>query len=181
MALTACVGLWLTVQCGLGLMLIGGVGGLIGWAYSAPPLRLNSRGLGEPCIALGFGLIAVGTDYVQRHAVSLAPVALVSSFALLSTAILFINQFPDRKADAATSKHTLVVRLGAKTAAWLYLPLVLVAYALAPTSLALLPLPLSLFAARDLGRFAETPANLRLAIIATIIAALAEGVLSIVV
>ena len=48
---------------------------LLGWAYSAPPLSLNSRGLGELSVALGFGiLIPLGADYVQRGAFALASV-----------------------------------------------------------------------------------------------------------
>src|SRR3970040_263437 len=75
------------------------------WAYSAPPLKLNSRGLGEACVAMGFGLIAVGADYVQRAEFSLFPVVAVLPYALLVTNLLYINQFPELKADAATGKR----------------------------------------------------------------------------
>ena len=39
-------GLWLIFERGPGLFWIGLVGLLVGWAYSAPPLRLNGRWLG---------------------------------------------------------------------------------------------------------------------------------------
>lgn len=39
-----------------------------------PPLRLNSRGLGELCgVAAGFLAITVGTDFVQRKGFAAAP------------------------------------------------------------------------------------------------------------
>lgn len=50
-------GLWLMQASGPGLFWIGLAGLFIGWAYSAPPLKLNSRGLGEVCVVAGFLLI----------------------------------------------------------------------------------------------------------------------------
>jgi 1,4-dihydroxy-2-naphthoate octaprenyltransferase len=47
-------GIWLIQHAGLGLFWIGLAGLFIGWAYSAPPFKLNSRGLGELCVMLGF-------------------------------------------------------------------------------------------------------------------------------
>lgn len=104
-------GLWLSWQVGLGLLLIGAIGVLIGWAYSAEPLHLNSRGLGELCVLIGFIGIVVGADYVQRRTFSLQPLMLGLPYALLVTNLLYINQFPDRKADAIAGKRHLVVRM----------------------------------------------------------------------
>src|SRR5436190_16150608 len=114
LAATIAAGLWLTAVAGIGLLWIGLAGCFIGWAYSGTPLKLNGRGFGEPCVALGFGLIAVGTDYVQRKAFAPLPVTAVTSYALLVMNILYINQFPDLKADQAAGKHHWVVRLGTR-------------------------------------------------------------------
>ncbi|HEY9268232.1 MAG TPA: prenyltransferase [Methylotenera sp.] len=113
-------GLWLAFQLSYGLLLLGIVGMLIGWAYSASPLRLNSRGLGEICVLLGFLGIVIGTDFVQRRSFSLEPLIVGMPYALLVTNLLYINQFPDRKADASAGKHNLVVRLPLNLAIWLY-------------------------------------------------------------
>ena len=59
-------GLWLMVRVARLSFWYGLAGLLIGWAYSAPPLKLNSRGLGELCVCAGFVLIVAGTDLVQR-------------------------------------------------------------------------------------------------------------------
>ena len=181
-------GLWLTSISGQGLIWIGVAGLFIGWAYSAPPLRLNSRGFGEPCVWTGFALIAVGADFVQRHAFSAAPVIAVTGYALLVTDILYINQFPDRKADEAAGKHHWVVRLGVEHARWGYAVIAAAAYlwvaaavlagALPWLSLvALLPAAWSAHAARELVRFAARPQQLAPAIQQTIAAACLHGVL----
>ena len=54
LALVIPAGLWLSWHTGPGLLAIGAGGLLAGWAYSAPPLRLMSRGLGELAIAAGW-------------------------------------------------------------------------------------------------------------------------------
>lgn len=110
------------------LWTIGALGLLLTWAYSAPPLRLSGRGVGEFVIAAAWLLVVVGTDVVQRGAWSFAPVAAGLPIALLVAAILHANEFPDRTADKAAGKGTIVVRLGPRGAAWAYLTLVLAAY-----------------------------------------------------
>lgn len=110
-------GLGLIQLRGEGLFWIGLIGLLTGWAYSAPPLKLNSRGLGEVCVMLGFLLIVVGADFVQRGALALAPWQIGLPYALLVTNILYINQFPDRAADLHAGKLHWVARLNPHTAA----------------------------------------------------------------
>jgi 1,4-dihydroxy-2-naphthoate octaprenyltransferase len=51
------LGVGLAWVSGMGLLWIGLAGLLLGWGYSASPLRLNSRGLGEPAVAIGFGIL----------------------------------------------------------------------------------------------------------------------------
>jgi 1,4-dihydroxy-2-naphthoate octaprenyltransferase len=47
---------------------------------------------------------------------------------LLTTAILWINQFPDLEADATTGKNNMVVVLGRKRARWGYFLLIVAAF-----------------------------------------------------
>jgi 1,4-dihydroxy-2-naphthoate octaprenyltransferase len=179
-------GLWLARQSGPGLVWIGLAGIAVGWAYSAPPAKLMSRGLGELAVALGWLIVVLGADYVQRGALSLTPLAAGVSYGLHVANLLFINQFPDVKADGAAGKRNLVVRLGTDGARWLY-PAILAAACLwlagavlagALPALALAALASAfpgMAAARLLARNARRPEALDPAIRATIGAALLHG------
>jgi 1,4-dihydroxy-2-naphthoate octaprenyltransferase len=175
-------GLWLLSVAGEGLFWIGLVGLAIGWAYSAPPLQLNSRGVGELCVATGFLLVVAGADYAQRGAFAPLPWLAGMPYALLVANILYINQFPDREADRASGKLHWVARLQPETAAWGYgLILLLAGLALAVGIFrGLLPLAAmgalvvwipALQAWRQLRLFAATPERLAPAIKQTLLAA----------
>jgi 1,4-dihydroxy-2-naphthoate octaprenyltransferase len=109
---------------------IGVIGLFLGYFYTGSPLRLVSRrGLGEFAIFFAFGpLLTLGTGY----AISNETITLFSSdfnillslgipFGLLTTNILFINQFPDAESDSKTGKNHLVVTFGKKASRWGYL------------------------------------------------------------
>lgn len=175
-------GLWLIETRGGGLFWIGLAGLIIGWSYSAPPLKLNSRGLGEICVAAGFLLIVAGADFVQRGALSAKPWLLGLPYALLVTNILYINQFPDRAADIQAGKRHWVARLEPAAAArgyWLILGLaaaLLVGLVLedalpAPALLSLLAVLPALKAGRILSAHAHEPPKLLPALRMTIAAA----------
>lgn len=181
-------GLWLAWRCGTGLLFIGAAGMFIGLGYSAAPLKLNARGLGEACVLTGFLGVVVGADFVQRQTFSLQPLLIGLPYALLATNLLYINQFPDRRADAAAGKRHWVVRLPLARAALVYPALAALALlwlaALAasgalplPALLAALPLALSFRAGSILRRHAGVPSRLRPAIRLTVAAMLAHGIL----
>lgn len=179
-------GLALTLTSGPLLVPIGLAGLLLGWAYSAPPLRLAGRGLGEVVITAAWLLVIVGTHYVQLGRLSPVPAFVGLPYALLVAAILYVNQFPDARADAAAGKRTLVVRLGAARAAH-GLPLLglcaagwhlgLMAAGAIPfaTGAALLPLLALVPASAQLKRHASDPARLRPAITGTLAATVGYG------
>ena len=184
----AIAGVWLMLRTDLQLIYIGLAGLIIGWAYSAPPLRLNSRGYGELGIVAGFLLIIVGPDVVQRSAFSAAPFVVGLSYALLAANLLYINQFPDRTADIAAGKLHWVARLEVVQARWGYALIVALAYGCLLFNVAmgwlpalalfvLLAFPLSVQAARLLLRHAAHPQRLGDAIKLTIGAMLAHGAL----
>ena len=181
-------GIWLAANSAPALLLIGLAGLFVGWAYSAPPLKLMSRGVGELAIVAGWLLVCVGTDFVQRGGFVALPVLVGLPFALHVANILYINQFPDLKADAGAGKRTIVVRLGAETAKWGYPLIVLLAHGWlvamvigghlpAMALIATFTLPLSLLATRSLMRDASRPAQLVPAIKQTILAANLHGLL----
>jgi 1,4-dihydroxy-2-naphthoate octaprenyltransferase len=181
-------GLWLTAVSGPGLIGIGLAGLLTGWAYSAPPFKLQSRGLGEYGITAAWLLIVVGSDFVQRHEFSFTPIAAGLGFALLVANVLYINQFPDVKADAQAGKRTLVVRLGVQRARWGYAFIALLCYGWVSAMIllghlpvvaliSLLPAIASFKAAQNLARHAAQPMQLVPGIKLTILAASLHGLL----
>jgi 1,4-dihydroxy-2-naphthoate octaprenyltransferase len=163
------VGLYLASVAGWGLLWLGIAGVLISYFYTAPPLRLVHRGLGELATALGFGPIMVlGAYYVQTGHYALQPLVLSVPVALLVMLILYANEIPDRVADARAGKRTLVVRLSPRVvirgysvaAATAYLALVVgvVAGLLPwPTLVALLTIPLAVRTKRGLEQNYDDP------------------------
>lgn len=108
---------------------------VLSWAYSAPPLRLHSSGLGELTVALvvtalvpfcGFYLQAPDLVGVRVLLLAVAPLC------CLQFAMLLAIEFPDAAGDRAVGKRTLVVRLGAERATRLYVLTVAAAYGSLP-------------------------------------------------
>ena len=126
------LGLLLTYISGPGVLLFGLVGVFSAYFYTAPPLRLAARrGLGELFVGLNFGPLAVaGTVYALTGQVGLVEFLVGLPIGLLTTAILWINQFPDEDSDRAAGKYNLVVVLGGQQARWGYLALLAVAFGL---------------------------------------------------
>ena len=116
-------GIYLINESGPGLIIIGLFGLFVGWAYSASPLALQSRGIGEIAIMVAWTLVVVGSDYVQRGKFSLTAFLAGFAYSILVANVLFINQIPDRIADASTGKRTLIVRFGAGISPWVSLSL----------------------------------------------------------
>lgn len=107
------LGLYLALKVSALLFLIGGAGLLSGIFYSAPPLFLAGRGLGELVVGLDFGLLTVlGSFVVQRGGLTAGPVFASLPLSFLISALLYMNEFPDVEADRACGKLNLVVRLG---------------------------------------------------------------------
>lgn len=184
----AIAGLWLMSRSAPQLLYIGLAGLFIGWAYSAPPFRLNSRGLGELSVTAGILCISVGADFVQRKGFAATPFIAGLSYALLASNLLYINQFPDRTADIAAGKLHWVARLPVQQARWGYALIVALAYVWLSLCVALgwlprlalvafLALPLSINAARQLLRHAAQPQQLGDAIKFTIGGLIAHGTL----
>ena len=110
-------------------VIIAMIGIFIGYFYTAKPIKLSSLyGLGELSLFLAFGpLLTLGTGF----AISSDTIILYSQefynliligvpLGLLTTNILFINQYPDYTSDKKVGKNNLVVLLGKRTSKWIY-------------------------------------------------------------
>jgi 1,4-dihydroxy-2-naphthoate octaprenyltransferase len=89
-------------------------GNLLSWYYTAPPLRLAYRGLGElaTMIAVGFLMPAIG-DFSQ-FGVAFSPLFLLCLVPLLLYSLSFIVnvEVPDMEGDLASGKMNFVARKG---------------------------------------------------------------------
>jgi 1,4-dihydroxy-2-naphthoate polyprenyltransferase len=134
-AVAAVLGLWLNAEMNrvrpgdtvLWLGLAGLAGGLF---YSAGPLRLSYRGVGEVVVFALFGPLSVtGSYFCQTGHLSWLPILASVPAGLLVLAILLVNEVLDVDWDARAHKRTLVVRLGRRRGYAFYLTVYIGAYA----------------------------------------------------
>jgi 1,4-dihydroxy-2-naphthoate octaprenyltransferase len=128
----AAIGLLLVAVTGSMLLLWIGIAGIfVGVAYTAPPLKLVYRGLGEFAVAIGFGpIMLLGAYVVQTGQLALEPVLLSFVPGILIALILFVNEIPDRRSDAEAGKRTLPTRFAPQTIQTAYLVAAIGAFAL---------------------------------------------------
>ena len=153
--------------------MIGVAGFIISLGYTAPPLRLVYRGLGEVAVAVGFGPLMLLGAYVVQSSGALAWEPFVASLpiALLVALILYVNEIPDRRGDAHAGKRTLPVRFSRETVVRGYDVAAAAAYAIVvggvlagllpvPALLVLLTIPLALRVHRGLTPNYDNPYGL---------------------
>jgi 1,4-dihydroxy-2-naphthoate polyprenyltransferase len=121
-AAAAAAGLWIVAARDTRVLGLGVAGIALAFFYHASPLRLAYRGLGELAVAFAYGpLVAFGTYLVQRGTLADPPLAVLAiGLGALVSAFLVANEFPDARADEASGKRTLVVRLGGERAVRLF-------------------------------------------------------------
>jgi 1,4-dihydroxy-2-naphthoate octaprenyltransferase len=126
------IGLYLAVTRAFWpLFWLGTAGLFISVFYTAPPFRLVHRGLGEICVALGFGpIMTLGAYYVQARAWSWEALYASLPVGILIALVLYMNEVPDRPGDAAAGKRTLPVRLSQRAVLTGYAASVVAAFGL---------------------------------------------------
>lgn len=93
------------------------VGNALGWFYSAPPLRLCARGLGEVATTLTIGLAVPSMGYlVMRGGLDSGFWLLAPPLLLVGLAFILLVEIPDMEADRKGGKNTLVSREGRRFA-----------------------------------------------------------------
>lgn len=98
------------------------IGMALAWYYHGGSLRLSYRGLGELAVVMCYGPLVVCGCYLVQTGTLSAPVVQTSlSLGVLVGAFLWINQFPDYRADKSSGKRNLVVRMGLERAAFGYI------------------------------------------------------------
>ena len=105
-------------------------GAFSAYFYTGTPFRLVSkRGLGELLIGLNFGpVMTMGAVFAITGVHNWDAFMIGIPFGLLTTAILWINQFPDTESDIKSGKNHLVATIGLRNASYGYLILIIAAF-----------------------------------------------------
>jgi 1,4-dihydroxy-2-naphthoate octaprenyltransferase len=130
-ALALLLGLHIAVAIDVRLFVFGACAALISIAYTAPPLRLAYRGLGELAVFASYGPgIVLGSEALFERRVTSSAIWISLSLGALIANVLVVNELPDERADREAGKRTWVVRLGRRRAIGVAVALFVLAFAL---------------------------------------------------
>jgi 1,4-dihydroxy-2-naphthoate octaprenyltransferase len=105
--------------------------------YTADPVVLKARGLGEVTVFLMWGpLIPLGAYLVQTGVLSMVPVLMAIPIGLLVALVLLANNIRDIDYDGSVGMRTVPVIVGKTNGCRLYKALLLFAYLFIPVSIA---------------------------------------------
>ena len=169
------LGLFLVFMRSFILLPIGVIGVGVGYFYSAPPLRLAYRFMGEVSWFLMMILMPLGAFFVQAPinsfselsaALDALGILVVSSLplAFMGTVGIYILEFPDYHADRIAEKWNLSTLFGRKNGLYIFIALSALSYLsliagifldlIPPVAIfAIVTLPLVVFAALGLRRY----------------------------
>ncbi len=125
------VGIAVTLTAGWPVASVYALALVIGYGYSAPPLQLMVRGLGELAAALTLALLTPLAGYgVAAGRLSASMLWLGLPLLATSLAFMILVELPDYDADRLTGKRNWVVRLGRDWAGRAHNGLLLLSYVL---------------------------------------------------
>jgi 1,4-dihydroxy-2-naphthoate octaprenyltransferase len=128
-ALAVVVGIMLVALRGPAIVVLGVLGLIGGWGYTAPPLEYKNRGLGVPLVFLLMGpLMVEGAYFAVSGQWSATALVLSIPVGLLVAAILHGNEWRDIRQDTRAGISTMSARIGRRWAHYGYVALVLGAY-----------------------------------------------------
>ncbi len=128
--LTLLAGFYLGVTRGLPIFLVVAAGILGSVLYTADPVVLKARALGEATVFVMWGLlIPLGAYMVQTGAFAWFPMIASVPVGVLVALVILANNIRDIDYDGSVGNRTIGVRLGAKKGAQLYEVLLAATYA----------------------------------------------------
>jgi 1,4-dihydroxy-2-naphthoate octaprenyltransferase len=124
------IGVYLVIEGGVPILIIGSLSLLSGYCYTGGPYPLGYNGLGDIFVFLFFGLLAVpGTYYLQTNILfDFNSILIGSSIGCIAVAILCVNNIRDVNTDKKIGKQTLAVRFGAFPVIILFDTMILLSY-----------------------------------------------------
>lgn len=123
------------------------------------PILSRVPAVSEIVAGSGFGLMGLGVYATQTAVIDATGVAILIPITILVALLLFLNEFPDAEVDKAGGRRHIVVLVGKRVSAWLYVAgqaatyasiilAVAVGIAPLPVLISLLSLPLAYKAGR---------------------------------
>ncbi|HEY8677403.1 MAG TPA: LLM class flavin-dependent oxidoreductase [Candidatus Dormibacteraeota bacterium] len=127
--IAAMLGLYLLVNRGWPILVLGIIGFVGGYFYTAPPFQYKYRALGLPLVFVLMGpLIVLGAYFAVTGLFDARLLVVSLPVGLLVTAILHGNEWRDVAEDTRHGFTTLSAQVGRDAAHWIYVMLVLGAY-----------------------------------------------------
>lgn len=110
LAVAAIIGFWLALETSLWIILIGVLGILAGYAYSAGQHSFSSIGLGETVAAIFLGFVPATLAYfVQGYSLNVQVFFLALPFAILISTMILTNNLRDFEKDRGFRKTVAMI------------------------------------------------------------------------
>ena len=123
------IGLFLSYEKGILILMLGLIGAIGGYSYTGKPLQLKYIGLGAPLVFLLFGpLMVIGSFYVQVQSISAEAFYVSIPVGLLMTAILHANDIRDIQHDEKAGIRTLSTMAGKNNSKNIYYGMIILSY-----------------------------------------------------
>ena len=84
------------------------------------PILSRIPALSEIVAGSGFGLMGLGVYITQTGIIDAAGIAILIPITILVALLLFLNEFPDAEVDRVGGRRHIVILLGKRGSAWLY-------------------------------------------------------------
>ncbi len=84
------------------------------------PILARVHALSEIVAGMGFGLMGLGVYITQAVVIDATGVAIFVPITILVDLLLFLNEFPDTEVDRAAGRRHIVILVGKRISAWLY-------------------------------------------------------------
>jgi len=141
-AVTLLAGVYLAFASSTSILLVIAAGILGSVFYTADPIDLKAKSLGEPTVFIMWGvLIPLGAYMVQTGVFAWAPILASVPIGIFVALVLLANNIRDIGYDGTVREKTLAVALGARRAQTLYVVLLALAYAIVAAGILVEQLP----------------------------------------
>jgi 1,4-dihydroxy-2-naphthoate octaprenyltransferase len=129
MGIALLTGAYLLVVVGMPVLVMTALGAFIVLFYTAPPIRLNYRGLGETALFVAFGpMIVFGVYFVLTRTFSWEPLLISFPLGVCIMNVGVVSNIFDYTDDIQSGKYTMPVRLGQARAVQVLAVLTVAAY-----------------------------------------------------